>query len=386
MADAVIKYELKPRVEIKPDRRKEIMNFGEDNMYPSRMERLINGSITAKQCATMYARFLTGQGFLDNSLNDVIIGKDLTGYKDLTALDVLTAISNQLAYHSGVWVHRALNGDLDTARLRVLDFKDVRFGKVDSEEYAGKILYYDNWDKSKEGRIKPADFIKYYAYNTNERAIQEQIKDAGGFNKYRGQVAFLFLDNSALYPLSMIDVVQYDADTENMIQLFKNGELRRGFFAKYILTYTKFENEGDKETFFKHLKTFQGAESGGSILVNEGAFADVNGRIVSPFTLTEVKQNVNSDIFAQYETSISNNIRKAFNNVPPVLVDYQEGKLSGTSGESIVQATEFYNSQTERDRTAISGLFKKLMSSWKDEELRGKDWTIKPLKLYGNID
>lgn len=257
---------------------------------------------------------------------------------------------------------------------------------MDSSDYAGKIVYYDNWDKSKEGKIKSDDFIKYYAYNTNKDVIKAQADDAGGFRHYKGQVTFLFLDNTYIYPISPIDVVQHDADTENMIQLFKNGELRRGFFAKYILTYTKFESEQAKKEFFRNLQTFQGAENGGSILVNEGAFVDNNGRIASPFTINKVEQNINSDIFEQYEASVSNNIRKSFNNIPPVLIDYQEGKLSGTSGESIVQATRFYNSQTARDREAISGLFRRLMSTWKDKSLRNKNWDIIPLKLYGDVN
>lgn len=386
MAEFVIKYELKPRVEVKADKRKEVMNYGDDNMYPTRMERLINGSVTAKQCANMYSRFLTGGGFVDASLNDIVVGKDITGYKDITAVDLLTSISNQLAYYGGVWIYRGLNGEYDTSNLRVLDFKNVRFGKMDSSDYAGKIIYYDNWDKSKEGKIKSDDFIKYYAYNTNKDVIKAQADDAGGFRHYKGQVTFLFLDNTYIYPVSPIDVVQHDADTENMIQLFKNGELRRGFFAKYILTYTKFESEQAKKEFFRNLQTFQGAENGGSILVNEGAFVDNNGRIASPFTINKVEQNINSDIFEQYEDSVSNNIRKSFNNIPPVLIDYQEGKLSGTSGESIVQATQFYNSQTARDRKAISGLFGRLMSTWKDKSLRNKNWDIIPLKLYGDVN
>jgi len=334
----------------------------------------------------MYSRFLTGGGFVDASLNDIVVGKDITGYKDITAVDLLTSISNQLAYYGGVWIYRGLNGEYDTSNLRVLDFKNVRFGKMDSSDYAGKIVYYDNWDKSKEAKIKSDEFIKYYAYNTNKDVIKAQADDAGGFRHYKGQATFLFLDNTYIYPISPIDVVQHDADTENMIQLFKNGELRRGFFAKYILTYTKFESEQAKKEFFRNLQTFQGAENGGSILVNEGAFVDNNGRIVSPFTLNKVEQNINSDIFGQYEDSVSNNIRKSFNNIPPVLIDYQEGKLSGTSGESIVQATQFYNSQTARDREAISGLFRRLMSTWKDDSLRNKNWDIIPLKLYGDVN
>lgn len=382
MAEFVIKYELKPRIEVKADKRTEIMNNGADNMYPTRMERLINGSVTAKQCATMYARFLAGGGFEDESLNNIVVGRDIAGYSDITAVDMLNAIARQLSYFGGVWLYRKMNLDFKTTGLSLLDFKYTRFGKLDDKQYTGKIGYYDNWDKSKEPKINVKDVVWYHTYNEDANVIKEQIKSSGGFGQYRGQVYYKFLDNTYIYPLSPIDVAQHDADTENMIQLFKNGELRRGFFAKYMLTYTKFESKQDEINFFKALQTFQGAEQGGSILVNQGAFQNSNGDLQSPFKLEKIEQNINSNLFKEYEASCANNIRKCFNNIPPVLIDYQEGKLGGTSGESIQQATNFYNSQTSQDRQVVSDIFKKIFASWKDDALRNKNWDIKKLSLY----
>ena len=45
-----------------------IEKYDTDNAYPSRMERLINGSVTAKSSAGMLSRFLIGQGFEDEAL------------------------------------------------------------------------------------------------------------------------------------------------------------------------------------------------------------------------------------------------------------------------------------------------------------------------------
>jgi len=332
----------------------------------------------------MYSRFIEGSGFVDESLNELVVGKDITGYKDVTAVDLLNSITKQISYYGGVWLYRKLNLDFKTTGLSVFDFKNTRFGKLDDQDYAGKILYYDNWDKSKSSKFEDDAIIKYYAYNEDPKVIEAQIKASKGFAKYKGQVYYHFMDGTYIYPLSPIDVAQHDADTENMIQLFKNGELRRGFFAKYMLTYMKFESEDKKRDFFRMLRTFQGAEEGGSILLSEGAFTNNDGTVVPPFDLKEIKQNINSNLFREYEDSCANNIRKCFNNIPPVLIDYQEGKLGGTSGESITQATEFYNAQTRQDRMAVSGIFRKLFKVWKDENFVNRDWTIKPLSLYGD--
>ena len=58
-----------------------------------------------------------------------------------------------------------LNLDFKTTGCRSLTLKNTRFGKLDDQDYAGKILYYDNWDKSKSSKFEDDAIIKYYAYN-----------------------------------------------------------------------------------------------------------------------------------------------------------------------------------------------------------------------------
>ena len=119
-----------------------------------------------------------------------------------------------------------------------------------------------------------------------------------------------------------------------------------------------------KATFLRHYKHFrEGAEQGGSILVNQGAFQNSNGDLQSPFKLEKIEQNINSNLFKEYEASCANNIRKCFNNIPPVLIDYQEGKLGGLGRK--YPTGNFYNSQTSQDRQVV-------LTSLKRYSLRGK--------------
>ena len=69
---------------LKPVKVDGIVSYDIDNAYPSRMERLINSSVTSKSAAGMYARFLSGQGFADESLNTIVVGEE--NYKKITAL------------------------------------------------------------------------------------------------------------------------------------------------------------------------------------------------------------------------------------------------------------------------------------------------------------
>ena len=79
---------------LKPVKVDGIISYDIDNAYPSRMERLINSSVTAKAAAGMYARFLSGQGFADESLNTVIVGKD--NFRSITSLELLRKIAASL--------------------------------------------------------------------------------------------------------------------------------------------------------------------------------------------------------------------------------------------------------------------------------------------------
>ena len=76
----LLNIEIDDRVKVKLDKSIKvddlngIMKFGENNDYPYIIEKLINGSITAKASANTYSKFLVGNGFAPE-INSIIIGK-----------------------------------------------------------------------------------------------------------------------------------------------------------------------------------------------------------------------------------------------------------------------------------------------------------------------
>lgn len=376
-----------------------IIQNGEDNAYPTRMEYFVNNSTTAKACANTYMRFLIGKGFKDEELNKIVIGYDSSKNKNIIAFDLLKGIAREISRHSGYWVKVGYNGNLNIDSLFLAPSRYCRFGKEDDKKFKGKILLYDNWDKELNSDVKKFDKSKIAKFNTfdnKEKNIKYQITGktepteleiTSDIQSWSGQIYHQFLDDEFTYPLSPIDQSQHDADTEFQISLFKNGELRRGFFAKYMIAYEKFESKSEEAEFIANMKSFEGASEGGSVMMMEveGLTTDDQRKPVMPMAIEKIDQNINDKLFKEYETSISNNIRKAFNNLPPILIDYQEGKLSGTSGESIVQAANYYNEQTEFERKTIEVTFRELMNNWQDEKYRNRDWIIKKLE-YGSTN
>jgi hypothetical protein len=359
-----------------------IVGYDIDNAYPSRMERLINASVTAKSAAGMYRRFLTGNGFADTSLNSIVVGKD--NYKDITALDLLYKIARSFSYFNGTYVRTQFTG-VNVSGLRAEPFRYCRLGDMDSKDYSGKIVVYNNWDKFRGQKIERGKYISVDVWNPQPEIIALQSNTSGGFNKWSGQMFYSFLEDEYIYPLSPIDPVKWDADTESQIGIFKNGELRRGFFLKYIMHHTKFTTDQEADEFVKKMQKFMGGDHDKAMMILEGSF-NQQGELIAGenIKVEKIEQNINDKMFESYEQSTQNSIRKAFNAIPQILIDYEDSKLGTTSGEALRQASEFYNQQTIEPRMRIEQIFTELFKYWIDPNLRNRNWTIKPL-ILGSI-
>lgn len=361
--------DLEPRNVVKPNKQTGVLTNGIDNAYPTRMERLILASSTAKAAAEMFANFMVGQGFEDESLNTLVVGQK--NYKDVTAYDLLEHAARSIAYQYGFFLHTnyAYIGDSKFVKEEILpiSFKDCRLGTPDDSDYSAKIVVYDNWDRSR-GKLNKKKFDVIDVYNPRPEVITAQVNTAKGWASYKGQVFWEFFNKEYDYPLSPVDVAQDDADTEHQISLFKNGELNGNLFAKYMIRHAYFEKTQDKLDFIEKIKSFQGGKNNGSImLVEDDISQDETGEVVdNGLKIEKFEQNIDDKLFVNWEKSTSNNIRKAYRAIPTVLIEYVEGKLGGTSGEALVQAANFYNKMTEKDRKKIEQSFAKIFENWKD--------------------
>lgn len=378
--------DLPPAFEVKPHKVNEIMQYGADNNYPTRMERIIDASITARSAANMYARFLKGDGFEDESLNDVVVGVDEFS-KNVTARKLLSQIAGSISKFNGFYVRAQFNANLVTTSFKHVPFKYCRFSPVDSEGRISDVVIYDDWDRYKSGnkfaKQNKEKFIHVGIWNP--KILDKMVESAGSIKNFKGQMYFQFIDEQYLYPSSPIEPVQFDADTESQISKFKNGELRRGFFLKYIIQHAPFENNRDKADFEEQIQKMMGGGHDISHLLIEGEFDEVEGNLKDNalIKVDKIEQNINDKLFSAYENSTLNNIRKAFNAIPQILIDYEDGKLGTTSGEALKQAAEFYNSQTDSERGVIEQSFKEMFANFKDQSLRDRDWTIKKLQFDG---
>lgn len=330
----------------------------------------------------MLKKFLIGEGFAKPELNDAVVSSDIFG--DITLSQLHAQISQTVSRQNAAAMAVGYDGNYAVAKTRHLPYRDCRYGKQDSNDYSGLIHYYNNWHKDYYIGWKPSDIAKINAFNPKPEIVASQWKEFG--KDYRGQIAILRMDDEYIYPLAPIDPALEDADTETQIKLFKNGELNKGFFAKYIMHHTAFEDRQDMVDFKEVLKKFEGGDHDSSIMMMEAEF-DADGKMIDSksLKLEKIEQNINDKIFESYEKSVSNNIRKAYDSIPAILIEQQDGSFFGSSGEAFVQAFNFYNTQTDEKRDAISRWYKEIFKYSANPILNGADFTIKKLS-YGTMD
>jgi hypothetical protein len=348
---------IQPKRKNKFNKRLGIIANGDDNDYPTQVELLIGASVTATQCAGVYAKFLRGNGF-DKSIGNTIVGKDKN--VNVTVNKLLKKACVDLSKQSGVFLHVNYNMLGEISSINHIPYKHCRFGESDSDNYSGKIVIYDNWDYCKGSKIMTDEFIICDAFNPIKEVVLHQIEAAGGIDKYKGQIFHLFLNDEYDYAVSPVDVSEKDAFSEYLLSVYKFNILENDFITdRHIFRHNPMDKK-DLEKLKENLRTMKGAKGQGRILLIQDNFDEQlpNGLI----KIDSIKSGVNDKLFESWEKSLSNNIRRGFNNIPQILIDEVQGKLGNSSGEAYKEAQRVFNRMTQEDRDLISEAFEMLLS------------------------
>lgn len=355
---------------VKWDDKLEIYTNGIDNMYPERVDRLKNNSITAKMASEMMIQYIIGGG-LGNADNYKISDKQ-------KLIDFATDVADDITNHRGVFIHFDYNLDYEPVNPKVLPFERCRIGKKDSNDYNGKIYYKVNWLDKKETPIV------FDVYNNDKVIVSNQVEKAGKIQKYKGQVLFINLDRNYVYPLSRIDAVLNDCDSEAQSAVYRNQLLRKGFFGKQIVVtpplvtndepedilnpqgqlvrnpkWMRKEDEGKqvKETIEK----FIGAENAGGALLMQ--LPDFEGKIDDVFKVIKIDSTLDDKMFEYTENVTSKNILMAFNNLPVGLVKNPDSAMFGNSGESLKAMQEMYYKNCDKDRKIVETIINDIVQN-----------------------
>lgn len=325
-----------------------ILMYDRDNLYPQRVEELLNRSAAGLESVELFAKFIRGRGFEDKAFNNAIINAAGDTTKDL-----LRECVNDYAKFKGFAIHVDYNAFLQPINAKHVPFSYVRFGLPDDRGIIAKVVISDDWPREKRNWSKRVQTVDMF--NPDPEVVMKQIQRAGGLGHYRGQVLY-YTETKFKYPLCSFDSVLADIETDAEISDFKHANVTTNFMASHIVDMPgEFDGDKERDEFRDTLRQFQGARNAGKILLFENKFGSDK-----PLNIHKVEVQDNDELFRWTEESCHTKIRKKFTQ-PAILVgDLIPGKLGNT--EEIENSFKFYNEFTADDRLIFVEQFKRIFS------------------------
>jgi len=370
--------QIEQRILVRPNQTYGILNYDIDNAYPQRMLDLVAGSPTAKDCWNKRAKFIGGVGFEEPEL-----GKTVINNKGLTLAKLLKAIAADKALFTGFGIHLNYNANFKISSVNYLKFEDIRLGDTDRIETANKFALYSDWGKKTWKNIMRSKIIFLDKYNPDPEAIAEQVRAAGGWESYKGQL-YYFNPEVDDYPLIEADSVWEDFETEAGIKIFNNREVNTGFLPSTMLFMPSRREEADNSKpgvneqlinsssqLERDLATFQGTKSSQKILVVE--YEDESQKPqFQPYSI----QN-NDKLFESTEKSVEARIIKGFS-VPKELINAEKASGLSNGGEKKEAIREF-NDNTASDRLDIQTAMAEIFGNFSSSINPTSNWNILPV-------
>ena len=335
------------RISKKTSRQEGIINYDDDNAYPQRVTDILNSSATGSLCHNLAVKFIVGNGFADSQFY-----KSKLNSKGLTADKLLRKVADNLKKFNGVAIHINYNALYQKTSYNFIPFEWCRLTSEESN-HPNKLAIYDDWQKI-EGRINK-DNIEYLDFfNDNPAIIEQQVQEAGGWDNYKGQV-YYYTSVGKSYPLSPIDSILEDMQTDAKTKLFKYRNVSTNFMASHFIEVNEFESDEERNEFESQLADFQGADDALKMMLVERKATEESAIEIKKVDIQNVER-----LYEYTETSVRDSIIRNYL-IPPVLLLQTAGKM-GTSKE-ILDAVNYYNGVVDYEQLIIEEIFTDLFKN-----------------------
>jgi hypothetical protein len=359
---------------------KRIKGYGLGNSYPQKILEIVNSSGTGKVCMDIYIKFIEGAGFVDQALSELIINSNKEKLNTL-----LSKCAKDLRYFNGFAVLVKYDFKAIPIEFYNVPFEHCRI-EIDSDlSYTGKIAVYPDWTNI-TGKIFNQDDVKFINRYDPER-VAEQIIEAGGPEKYLGQILYFTSDGDFEYPICPVDPVITDMLTEESVSTVKHRNAKNNFLPSGILVRKGIKprtlNDGSidpkspynqqQEESAAEIKRMQGDENTSKIWV-----VDVDSDEEVPQFIDFTAKNYDRQ-YELTEKTVQDNIGK-MNMVPPILRGVDIG--AGFGADLMTNAYNFMSSVTGTERRKLKEVFVNLFEFY---PAKFADFTIAPLKYVEDV-
>ena len=342
----------------------DILPFGVDNLYPTRVLTAIRKSPTSLGCIKRQSEFIMGEGFA-NGVGDIVV--NCRG-------ETLNDIAWQVIRYGycdlyGFALHLNFNSLGQICEIFAVNLEYIRKHRdLNRVDYG---IWAVNGNSFLTGEYVTVDL--YGSLDPLERIAEE------GFDKYKGQVLYYSKD-SEIYPTSPLDSAIISASYEREAQLYPYSNIKNGFSGNTIIKYPTIaqgeEGQEEIDKITKDLEALHGAENAGHSVVVQVPVG--SGGDPKDFKMVENLSPTNIDgLFTNQNAKAENDILKVYN-MPKVLLGISDQGMFNAA--SFNDAFNYKNSDTESDRKAIERVFNKVLA----KSCFGVTKTeITPLKMRG---
>lgn len=356
-----------------------MQSYGKDNLYPQHIREITGASGTAELCLARYQKFVEGFGFRDKAFRALEVNP-----RGDTADDMLHLVAQDLTRHGGFAIHVNYNVMCQVTSLALIPFEQCRLEEPDDRGNVAHIIVHPDWTfkRTRNGKTMTSGekwIDRIAVFDPLPEVVQRQIVEAGGIDKYKGQVLWFSMAGRGTYPTPIYDSVITEISTDEGLGNIKYRNVRNNFLVSCMLVAKKgvprINEQGEQEEqsmiTADELRQFQGDENGNKILYVELENDEDEPKVIAfpsksydkDFTVTD--QSVIERIYAQFHQELFYAIRI--------------GKL-GFSGTVMQDAYEYYAGEVTTEQRAIQRAFEKIMAVWGNGEWAQADMSLQPLK------
>ena len=341
MKVAILKTE--QQLQSRNDRLLGIQSYGERNDYPQKVMEVVGASITGGACVEQFGRFLFGRGFSQRDFFQAIVNP-----KGQTADDVLEHVARDFAMFGGFALHVNWNALYEITSVNAIPFEWLRFEALDADYKFNRVALHPDWGRryTQLRRFRKADIEWFDFFDPDPKEIAEQVRAAGGWRKWNGQILYYSRRGPKSYPLPVYDSALTDMSAEEGLSNVAYRNIRNNFLPAGMFID---HNNGEKgkrqaEETKEQLSEFQGDTKAGRILYLNLDEGDIEP-VFRPFESNNTDQK-----FRRSDEKVPDRIGAAFCQ-PPILRAKDVGSNFGAT--AMREAHDYYNSQTESERQTL---------------------------------
>jgi hypothetical protein len=363
---------------------KRIKGYGQNNDYPQKVLEIVNSSGTGRTCMDIYVKFVEGAGFTDQILSDTILNS-----RDERANSILRKFAKDLKNFNGFACLVKYNGLGLPSEYFNIPFEHCRLEIDSPRKYTGRIAVHPDWTGLTGLTFRMEDVNVFNHYDP--KVVINQMIEAGGPEKYLGQVFYFTSDGDFEYPISPFDPIITDMLTEESCSTVKHRNAKYNFLPAGIIvrkgikprtlpngaTDPNDPYNQEQQYSGEMIKKMQGDENACKLWV-----VDVDADEEKPELIPFDAKNLDKE-YDYTEKSVQQNIASMFI-IPPVLRGIAAtNALGGGFGADVIsQAYAFMSSVTSNERRMIEEAFQTLLEFYITPF---PDTSIKPLEYISNI-